>query len=239
MNRASALPLVIVSFFAGGGVGNAQEACTKISDPISRLTCYDQWAGKELGAIIISDSLPPGVVTADTANAAKEALAAAEPATEASEPATKTTGNWVLSVNKSAMEDTTDAIADISAGENVQCASFGEASPIHLTLRCMENTTAMMIGGNCHLASGFQGYGKVTYRLGDSKAKSRNFEVSTDNTVLGLWNGGSAIPMIKEMLGNEKMIVRFTPFSMSPVEVEFDISGIDNAVADIRKSCAW
>ena len=127
----------------------------------------------------------------------------------------------------------------VVADESVQCASFGEPSRIHMTLRCKENTTALMIGGNCHLASGFQGYGKVTYRLGDKKAKSKNFEVSTDNEALGLWDGGSAIPMIKEMLGQEKMIVRFTPFSMSPVEVEFDISGIDNAVADIRKSCNW
>lgn len=217
-----------------GSSAYAQEACTKISAPIARLTCYDQWAGKELGAIIISDSLPPGVVTAETATASTPALNA--DAVPLDKPKT---GKWTLEVVKSKMKDTTDAFADLVSQESVQCASFGEASPLQLTLRCMENTTAITVGGNCHLASGFQGYGKVTYRIGDHEAQSKNFQASTDNQVLGLWSGSAAIPMIKEMLGEEKMLVRFTPFSMSPVEVEFDITGIDEAVADIRKSCNW
>ena len=224
----------VVCLASVGGVSEAQETCTKISAPIARLTCYDQWAGKELGAIIISESLPPGVAAAEAAKVATPDVEA-DPA-----PLDKPkTGKWTLEVVKSKMKDTNDAFADLMSQEAVQCASFGDTSALQLTLRCMENTTAITVGGNCHLASGFQGYGKVTYRIGDREAQSKNFQASTDNQVLGLWSGNTAIPMIKEMLGEKKMLVRFTPFSMSPVEAEFDITGIDEAVTNIRKSCNW
>lgn len=37
------------------------------------------------------------------------------------------------------------------------------------------------------------------YRLDNNKAKTVSMQASTDNEALGLWRGGSSIPMIKNM----------------------------------------
>ncbi|WP_299508939.1 hypothetical protein [Cypionkella sp.] len=183
----------MIALLLAAAAVQAQEACTKISAPVARLNCYDQWAGKELGAIIISDSLPPGVAAAEAAKALKTA-ATSPKADDPAPVAASDSGKWVLQLDKSAMKDTTDAYAKVLAQEDVQCASYGDASAISLTLRCLENTTALMVGGNCHLASGFQGYGEVTYRIGDRKARSKNFEVSTDNGSQAMRLRDAAIP---------------------------------------------
>ena len=117
----------------------------------------------------------------------------------------------------------------------VQCSQYGDSGPLTLWVRCHEDTTALIISGDCHLASGFQGYGEVTMRTDDDKATTRSFEASTDNSALGLWTGGRSISVIQSMFGKERLVVRLTPFSMSPIEATFEIAGLEEAVKRHRE----
>lgn len=64
-------------------------------------------------------------------------------------------------------------------------------------------------------------------------------DASTDNKALGLWSGGKAIPVVKQMLGKSTMITRMTPFSESPFTATFNISGLNRAIEPLRKACNW
>lgn len=149
-------------------------------------------------------------------------------------------GSWSVQTKRSEFEDTTDVYMSSESKAPVACNMFGSHQPATLHLRCQENTTAIYIATNCHLASGFQGYGKVDVRVDDKKAASVSMDVSTDNEALGFWRGNQAIPFIqRQLLGGETLRVRFTPFNASPVSAEFDLSGIDEAIAPLRKQCGW
>jgi type VI secretion system protein VasI len=146
---------------------------------------------------------------------------------------------WDIRSETSAFQDTTDVYMRLESEGVVACNQFGPSQKATLLLRCMENSTNLYIATNCHLASGFHGYGEVEYRIDQNKARTKQFDSSTDNKALGLWSGGTAIPMIKEMFGAETLLVRFTPFNMNPVTASFPISGTESAVSELRKACHW
>ncbi|MFN0113872.1 MAG: type VI secretion system-associated protein TagO [Paracoccaceae bacterium] len=147
-------------------------------------------------------------------------------------------GKWAVETKKSEFKDTNDVFLTVRMEDVLECGMF-DRSPATLLLRCMENSTAVMLATSCHMASGFSGYGRVEYRVDDKPSRTKNFEASTDNSALGLWNGGSAIPFIKELFGGKRLLMRFTPFNESPVTAEFDISGLEEAIASLRKECSW
>lgn len=149
-----------------------------------------------------------------------------------------TSGSWSLSKKKSEFKDTTDVFLSVETEEPLTCGMFDKSRAV-LLLRCMENTTSAMLITSCHLASGFQGYGDIEYRVDEKPSRKKSFEASTDNTSLGLWSGGSAIPFIKELLGGKEIIMRFTPFSESPTTAKFDISGLDKNISALSDACGW
>lgn len=151
----------------------------------------------------------------------------------------QTDSKWTVRVEKSDFEDTTDVYLSLQSDEPLSCGRFGSPQRANLLLRCMENTTAIYIGTNCHLTSGHGGYGNVDVRLDDEKAFTASMQDSTDNKALGFWSGGRSIPFIKRMIGKERMIVRFTPFSESPTTATFSIAGLDEDIAPLRSACKW
>ncbi|MCV2877586.1 type VI secretion protein [Sedimentimonas flavescens] len=148
-------------------------------------------------------------------------------------------GDWSIEVKKSDFEDTTDVFMRVASQKPVSCGHFKGPQNITLLLRCKENTTSIFIATHCHLTSGHGGYGNVDIRLDDQKSFVSRMDDSTDNSALGLWSGSRSIPLIKQMLGKERMLVRFTPFSESPVTAEFNISGLDEAIKPLREACKW
>ncbi|MEL7398024.1 MAG: type VI secretion system-associated protein TagO [Pseudomonadota bacterium] len=188
----------------------APEDCIPIQAFMERLACYDREVGR-------SDVIEKPAPTTNS-----------------------TQTNWRVRTNKSEMTDFENVyVSTISKGA-AQCRRFGSPVFIELNLRCQENTTTLMVGANdCHLASGFQGYGRVEIRVDDGPVSTVNMEESTNNAVLGLWSGSGSIPQIKKMIGSEEVTIRFTPFNVSPVTVKFDTTGLDQAITPLRDACGW
>ena len=147
-------------------------------------------------------------------------------------------GKWSVRERKSEFRDTADIFVSVDSEDVLPCG-FGRRETASLMLRCMENTTALYVSTSCHLASGFGGYGRVEYRVDDRASKTRNFDDSTDNRALGLWNGNRAIPVIRDLLGGKTLLVRFTPFNENPVTARFPIAGIEEAIKPLRQACKW
>lgn len=195
-------------------------ACRFINTDAVRLACFDK-------------ATDPAAQDADPADDSEE-----QPAVDA-EASTAPVSKWSSRQEKSVMTDQTSHFLTVRSTDYVQCSQFGNSAPLTLWARCMEDTTALIISGDCHLASGFDGYGEVMMRTDDDKAVTRSFEASTDNSALGLWTGGRAIPVLESMFGKERLVVRLTPFSMSPIEATFDIAGLEEAIKPLREECGW
>ena len=194
-----------------------------ISKGTERLTCFDAWEAKQ--AVETVSTL------ADETKPAENSLVVVVPP-----PLLK---NWAIIKDTSAMTDEETVFVSTQSNESVPCRAYGTASELTLMLRCMEKTTAIFITGDCHVASGFESYGDVTFRVDENKAQTRSFDASTDSAALGIWSGKRAIPLVKELFAGAKLTVRFTPFGMSPVEATFDVTGTELAVTDLRSACSW
>lgn len=147
--------------------------------------------------------------------------------------------NWVAGLEVSDFTDATVVTLQADSQEAVECGQFGSAQPLVLFIRCQEDITALYIAGECHMASGFEGYGQVDIRFDDDAAFKVSMEESTDNSSLGLWNGVKSIPFIKKMIGHRRMRVRFTPFNESPTTASFQIFGLEDDIRLVQEACHW
>lgn len=144
---------------------------------------------------------------------------------------------WQVRTDVSRMTDDIDVYLSVESSQPISCSWGNE--PAKLTIRCQENTTAVVLSAECQMTSGYGGYGSVTYRVDENSHRKRNFEASTDNRALGLWSYSRSRPLINELLDGETLIMRFTPFGDGSKEAVFNIAGLRTAIAPLRKSCGW
>lgn len=152
---------------------------------------------------------------------------------------TPTASKWTVQKKTSALTDESSVYLSVPSNEVVDCG-WNRGQEITLALRCMENKTALFFDTGCHMTSSdYTDYGDVTLRIDDTPAKTVGMEASTNNRALGLWSGGRSIPVIKQMIGAERLIVRMTPFSESPFTATFDIRGLEQEIGPLREACSW
>lgn len=147
------------------------------------------------------------------------------------------TGNWQVRTETSKFDDSTKVYLSLSSSEQSNCRY--DTAPHQIWAACRENTTNVWIWfGGCFMSS-TTGRGEVTYRVDKLPARTKRFRESNDNEALGLWSGGQAIPFLKELMGHDTLVLRATPFSESTVTAEYDITGLDQALAPLRNACNW
>ena len=186
--------------------------CSALEDGLKRLACFDDIAAVLNGA-------------ADQEVAASVASA-------------EDKGKWQQSIEASKIDDSTTVVLRLEA-ESPIVDRFERSHLPALIIRCMEKVSALYWTFDGLFVADSGGFGKVTVRLDREKARTFQTSASTDNQALGLWSGGQAIPFIRSMLDNSTMLVRMTPFSDSPVEMEFDIRGLAEAARPLQKACGW
>ncbi len=148
-------------------------------------------------------------------------------------------GKWERRIDVSALTDEKNVFLLLDS-ENQISGRYGNTMGTgRLWLRCMENTTAVLMDFNGHFMSDIQGYGRVEYRIDELPLATVSTATSTDNSTLGLWRGGASIPFIKRLIGHDQLIIRATPYNESPKTLTFDIRGIDEAIVELRETCSW
>lgn len=210
--------LAFVALFAVG-VASADElqkdilSCSSMSDGVKRLECFDNLATATQG---IADDKAEEMIGSDA----------------------PTPSNWRVRISQSKIDDSKIVVMITDANETVS-ARFNRNAKPSLILRCLENATSAYINfDGLHMAD-IQSYGRVTFRVDKQKAFTRSTDVSTDNSALGFWSGGSAIPFIKGLFGGSTLIVQATPFSESAVTFSMNIEGLEDAIQPLRKACNW
>jgi type VI secretion system protein VasI len=145
---------------------------------------------------------------------------------------------WTARVETSKIDDTKNVFVNANSLETSP-NPYGQPTKSWMMITCRENTTSLYINFAGHFMSDLQGKGTVTYRIDKNPAARQSFTESNDHSVLGLWNGGAAIPFIKRLFGANSLLVRATPFSDSAVTAEFSLVGLENALKPLRDACRW
>lgn len=156
-------------------------------------------------------------------------------------PPPKPPSPWNVSEEVSPMDDSRNVYLSTRSNEAVP-GRYGR-STVRPTLyvRCVENTTALVLHMDGHhmASSEYHTWGHVDMRIDDGKAFTKSMRQSTNNRSLGLWSGGTSIPVIRQMFGADQLIVRATPYSESPITMTFDISGLEEEITPLREACHW
>ncbi len=185
------------------------EACAAIEDGGPRLLCYDAIFRMKVETAPSEESSIGGV------------------------------GKWNIRSETNRITDKTDVFVSVNSNQTIPARFGGAGSMAYLLLRCEENTTALTVwfGGQFMAASG--GYDLVTYRIDDQPAVRDRWSESTNNEHMGLWSGGQSIPVIKSLFGHKNLLIQAVPFNENPLTLDFDISGVEAAVKDLRTACSW
>lgn len=202
---------------------NSDRCHTYVASDAMRLACYDKQTGFTTTA-----------TTEQTVDDAK-IMPLATPSLTPPPPSNK--GNWQVSNSVSEIDDTTNVYLSLTSESDI-AGRFSGPGPMILNIHCRENKTLLYIYFNGLHMSDYQ-YGTVTYRLDSKKAQKKKMHESTDHSALGLWNGGDAIPFVKAMFGNEKLLLQATPLGENAVTANFQINGLEEAIRPLRESCNW
>lgn len=143
-------------------------------------------------------------------------------------------GNWQHHVEKSAITDKSSSYWWVDAQHTVP-NSIGLQSYPALGVACVENETRLIINLQDYMGSDPQ---TVEYRIDSGKVHSEFAYPSRDGRVIGFW-GEPAIPVLRRMAGAKKVAVGAEPWNQGRKEAVFNVSGIDQVIADIRKTCGW
>lgn len=133
----------------------------------------------------------------------------------------------------------TDPLTDKSIYTSLLFADQGKGrygDSIIMLVRCKNNTTEMYISWSSYLGSDSI---RTTYRVGKSPAKTSSWDLSTDSKAA--FFPGTPVPLLKEFISVEdpSFVANVTPYNKSPVTAIFNITGAEQALADIRKGCNW
>ncbi|GAA3704107.1 hypothetical protein GCM10022421_08660 [Oceanisphaera sediminis] len=147
----------------------------------------------------------------------------------------KPASNWLKQQGVSDVDDSPYVVLSTLSDERPK-DRYGRTTWPSLVIRCLENTTAIYVDWERYLGIGDT---RVTYRIDDNKAVTRSWNISTDNQSVGLWRGGQSIPVIKKMIGSQKLLVRVTPYGDNAYTVTFYTAGLKEDLAQLRKACHW
>jgi len=146
----------------------------------------------------------------------------AKPSTKEEAPA-QATGEWDVSVS-------TDPLSD---AQTVAMSLIEEGRRAALAIRCKQ-------GSKPEVFISWAGYlgsdgGIVTARIGDTKAETKRWSLSTDSK--GTFYPGDDVDFLKMLVASPKFVAQTTPYHANPITAVFPLSGLPAAIEPHRALC--
>jgi hypothetical protein len=152
------------------------------------------------------------------------------PVASASPIADAGTGAWIVGpVEVDPMTDDRRALAHLEA----ETGTTSVGGPITLDISCAEGSTGLSVGWGWRLGS--ERLIDVDTRIGEGEVTTEPWFNSTG------WDtsyGGAESAFIQSLFGESRLALRLTT-EAGPVSAAFDITGIEDAVANVREVCGW
>lgn len=144
-------------------------------------------------------------------------------------------GSWQIASQISP----TDGSRSIYLHLDSSALTFDRArQPIRPTLwiRCQNNQTSLYVAWDAYLGTY---HGDVQYGVDSAPLGTASWLLAEDRETMGLWTDGDAIPFIKKLFGSEALVMKVTPYNDRVLTGQFELTGIETAVAPVREACGW
>jgi type VI secretion system protein VasI len=177
---------------------------------------------------VLALTAAPGVVVAQTG--ARSPHPAARPSPRPAAPAT----GWVIKESKSPMDDSKTVTAILQAVSTVQAWPATVARPA-IVLRCKEGSFEAYVNLGVRPIKDYRtDTATLMVRFDTSEALQLGGSLSTDGKAVFLSNSQS---FADDVVGFEKLAMRFTPFNSNPQDTTFNLKGADKAMAAVKSAC--
>lgn len=148
---------------------------------------------------------------------------------------------WSSFTKTSKIDDSTNVYIAKDSNDYYH-GDFGNKITPSIHMRCVEDTTELYINAgdmidNVYRSSRYGGsYVPLTIRLGEEDAFEIEGSRSTNNEAAFIHN---PIPLIKNLLKNEKMVIRYRLYGGGNKTITFDLNGLDEQIPALREACHW
>ena len=182
-----------------------------------------------------SDSLRDGVARCAATSGQLARLACYDRVAESAgliisaETSQSTSSKWIVTKKTNPLDDSTTVNLRNNSTEGQ--SAFGR--PITLVIRCLSNTTELIIVWNNYLGS----EAHVLSRVGSNDTKSRRWSLSTDSRAT--FYPRNSITFLKSLFEVDTFVAQVTPYNESPITAVWDISGLSSAIEPLRSTCNW
>ncbi len=179
-----------------------------------------------LGAVRSKDTLDKVSEALDEASAdIDRSLGVSTPSSGT--PAPDEPRGWELRTDTSPIDDSKSYYLTRDAEEPIG-SGFMSSTP-SIMIRHKEGDLEVYITFGTYLGSDST---MVTTRLGSSAATQREWGLSTDGKAIFCPTDNAQF--VRQLLANERLVIRLTPFGESPVTSTFDLTGLSEAIAPMR-----
>ncbi|MBZ5488372.1 hypothetical protein HW452_12645 [Halomonas aquamarina] len=108
-----------------------------------------------------------------------------------------------------------------------------------VVFRCLEDTTVAYFDLFEQDESDTYEYEAITVALDDADFEPVDLQPIDDGHALGFWQSDEAIPFIQGLFGAQTLSLKATPVEGDPIELEFNIEGIEERIKAVRETCSW
>jgi type VI secretion system protein VasI len=147
-------------------------------------------------------------------------------------------GKWRVTRQVSKIDDSPEVFVAVEAIDPLS-GPEGRTSTGILMISCREGNTDVFLNFGEHTVSANRALANVTTRVDKNRARKVAMRPSRDRKALGLWSGRRAIPFVKDMLGARRLFVRALPPEEAAIDMEFEITGLVDAIKPLREACRW
>lgn len=211
MKRVIGLALTATLLLPAVAAGAEEDLCLRVEPGLASLDTAETVAlGFERGWIEILEVVPCG-----------------EPAPEGAPAA----GDWIIGdIEQDPLTDEATALVYLESESGT--SAFG--NPVVLIIRCSNGATELFINWRDYLGSDPP---RVTTRIGDTPAETDLWDLSTSNDAT--FYPGRDVGYIRSMFGETTFVAQTQPYNEGNVTAVFNITGIEDALVNVREACSW
>lgn len=141
--------------------------------------------------------------------------------------------NWPMTTGPSKLsKGTTVTIATVSSrpiNEDEQLA--------RMSVGCDSDRTSVTFNFTGYFIAGANGGNVIKAKV--DNGKTMEVETIASESVIVLFGGNKSVPFLKSLLTGKSLHLIVQPTSGPPVETEFKLDGLGQAIAPIQQACHW
>lgn len=146
-------------------------------------------------------------------------------------------GKWTSMNTINPLDDTVTVLLFLDADSGLSA----QGDPIALIARCQSDATEIYVNWGEYLGDDSNdasyGWKNVTVRVGEGEARVEEWGLSTNKQAVFApgWAGG----FLKELLGQERLVLQTVPYGENPKTAILDLTGLENVLGDLADACHW